>query len=296
MPTPLVSICIPTFNGEEFLAEAMDSAICQTYSNLEIVVSDDASKDNTLKIVEAYQQKTHIPIRVFHHTPSGIGANWNFCMRQARGEYIKFLFQDDLLAPDCIEKMISVFAVYPDLGLVASKRTIIMSKKEKDRSTQIWLKYCENLQLNFENNRDEFTFLDASFFGTKHFLAKTTNVIGEPTAVMFKSDIVSEIGYFDESFVQILDYEYWFRILRKHPIAIINEPLVSFRLHDKQATAINQNRKISDYEVYEQILYKDYFGLLHRNLKIKLLEKFHPFLKYIIPVLKKIRRLFKKLF
>lgn len=289
MDNPLVSICIPTYNGAAYLAEALQSAIGQTYPHLEIVVSDDASTDGTLEIVESFKQKTQLPIRVFQHTPSGIGANWNHCMQKAQGEYIKFLFQDDVLMPDCVEKMVLAFDQYPKIGLVASKRKIFLSDKEKNKEVEIWLKYCENLQLKFEKKNEEITFLDKRFFGTIHFLNKPANVIGEPTAVMFKKELISKIGYFDESFVQILDYEYWYRILRKYSIAILNKPLISFRLHDKQATAVNKNRKVPDYLLYEQKLYQEYFGLLHRNLKIKLLEKYHPLFKHIIPHFRKIR-------
>ena len=85
----LVSICIPTYNGEAYLAEALQSAIAQTYRPLEIIVSDDASKDRTLDIVKEFQTKTDIPFYVYHHQPAGIGANWNNCVSHANGEYIK---------------------------------------------------------------------------------------------------------------------------------------------------------------------------------------------------------------
>src|SRR5690606_24488463 len=88
---PLVSICIPTYNGAAYIAEALESAIHQTYPHLEIVVSDDASTDATLAIVERFKSKTHIPVSVYHHVPKGIGANWNHCVKQANGAYIKFL-------------------------------------------------------------------------------------------------------------------------------------------------------------------------------------------------------------
>ena len=60
MFNPLVSICIPTYNGFEFIAEAMESAINQTYSNLEIIVSDDASKDDTLKVIQEFKKRTNV--------------------------------------------------------------------------------------------------------------------------------------------------------------------------------------------------------------------------------------------
>ena len=80
---PLVSICIPTFNGEAYLEECLHSAINQTYKNIEIIVSDDASKDRTLQIINEITSKTDIPIFIFKHQPNGIGANWNNCIKNA---------------------------------------------------------------------------------------------------------------------------------------------------------------------------------------------------------------------
>src|SRR5690606_34276938 len=116
---PLVSICIPTYNGEAFIAEALESAIQQSYPNLEIVVSDDASQDGTLALVERFKARTPIPIYVYKHEPQGIGANWNYCVTKAKGAYIKFLFQDDVLEPDCISKMMQ-FMSSSKVGLVYS--------------------------------------------------------------------------------------------------------------------------------------------------------------------------------
>ena len=70
--SPLVSICIPTYNGQQFIAEAISSALAQTYKNLEIIVSDDASKDDTLSIIKNHTSKTQIPIHIFNHKPIGI--------------------------------------------------------------------------------------------------------------------------------------------------------------------------------------------------------------------------------
>lgn len=89
--SPLVSICIPTFNGAAFIEEAMESALSQTYSNLEIVVSDDHSSDETITKIESFRNQTKIPIFIYHHEPHGIGANWNYCVSKAHGDYIKFL-------------------------------------------------------------------------------------------------------------------------------------------------------------------------------------------------------------
>ncbi len=281
----LVSICIPTFNGAKYIAEAMDSAIEQTYSNIEIIISDDKSNDNTLAIVESYREKTDIPIYIYHHQPNGIGANWNNSVKKANGEYIKFLFQDDILYSSCIEKMILVFCQNPKLGLVACKRDFIIEEK-KSESINNWINKYGNLQSDFEKN-EPITFLDNTFFKNKNFLRPPLNKIGEPPVVMFKKSMLAKVTYFDEKLVQILDYIFYYKILKHYPIAIINKPLVAFRIHKDQATSVNKNKSIPDYKMYDVILYKDFFKLLNDSEQDRLQRKFSIYNKFK-RVLKKI--------
>ena len=145
MQYPLVSICIPTYNGSVYIAEALQSALSQTYQNLEIVVSDDASTDETLAIVQSYVDKTDVPFRVVHHVPNGIGANWNNCIKNATGVYIKFLFQDDILHPTCVTELVSILEANPNLGLVGCKRDFIVTNTPSDEIKR-WIDKYENLQ------------------------------------------------------------------------------------------------------------------------------------------------------
>lgn len=284
----MVSICIPTYNGAKFLAEAMDSAIAQTYKNLEIIVSDDASKDDTLKIIASYKEKTDIPIIIYDHKPSGIGANWNNCIKKANGEYIKFLFQDDILYLDCIEKMVTLFSEHTNLGLVACKRDFIIENPSEVIND--WIKNYSNLQQQFEEDT-AITYLDKSFFKRQDFISPPlNNKIGEPPTVLFKKSTIESIGYFDESLQQILDYVFYYRLLKKYSIAIINEPLVAFRIHNSQATNVNRNRKINDYKLYDKILYNEFYKLLHPSQQKRLTAKFSIFTK----IKKIIKRVYKR--
>ena len=74
---PLVSVCIPTFNGEKYLQEALDSVAQQSYANLEVIISDDASTDKTLEMLEDYKNNSKNTVRIFHHNPDGIAKNWD---------------------------------------------------------------------------------------------------------------------------------------------------------------------------------------------------------------------------
>ena len=288
---PLVSVCVPTFNGYQYIAEALQSIEHQTYQNIEIIVSDDASTDGTLEILETFKNQADIPVHIFHHLPNGIGANWNNCLKHASGKYIKFLFQDDVMLPGCLEEMISVFEQYPKVAMVASKRDFIIETRMKTDQINQWVATYGDLQAHMHLPPQDIHILDKAIFGLPTFYASPLNKVGEPSVVMFKKDIISKVGYFDKNLKQILDYEYWYRILKKHPVAIINKPLVKFRLHQNQATNVNRNQNIDDYQYYEQILYKDYYSLLHPKVKKRLYLKFHPFAKFKKRVIGKLKRM-----
>lgn len=178
MKKSLVSICIPTYNGAKFIAEAMDSALCQTYEHLEIIVSDDASKDATLEIIEAYKAKTNIPISIYLHEPNGIGANWNHCIKQAKGKYIKFLFQDDVLLPNCIEKMVRVLENDYTVGLVASKRDFIVETPFVSGSTEKFIQEYNDLQKALQLPlKDGLRIIDKSLFKSNLFFKSPLNKV-----------------------------------------------------------------------------------------------------------------------
>lgn len=289
MNNPLVTICIPTLNGSKFLKQALDSIIAQTYNNIEVVVSDDSSMDSTVELLQEFKSKVNFPVSIYKHEPNGIGANWNNCIRKARGEYIKFLFQDDLLYPNCVHEMVTYLTENKSIGLVGCKRDIII-EGEKNESIEKWLSIYENLQSQIEEG-DMVTILDSRFFSREDFLLPPLNKIGEPPTVMFKRKIVEEVGYFDEDLEQKLDYVFYYRILKKYPIAIINRPLASFRLHDKQATQINHKKRIPDRKRYDEILYKEFYTLLHPKHKKKLALKYCLKAKLI----NKLHRAFRRL-
>ena len=283
MEQPLVSICIPTYNGAKYILEALVSAVNQTYTKLEIIISDDNSKDSTLKIVESFKSKTNIPIRVYKHTPKRIGENWNNCIRYAQGQYIKFLFQDDILEKDCIQTMVNLIESDGQIGLVSCKRAFII--QDQSSSNAQWIKDFGDLQekLNLDWSKG-YALIDNSLFKHKEFLKSPLNKIGEPTTYLFKKDIVNNIGYFDENLVQILDYVFCYRVLKHYKIAILKEPLVKFRLHNEQATKENLNHETGDSVAYKKILYKEFLPLLDDYMRLHFLKRYNWFykLKYFI--------------
>ncbi|WP_179335370.1 glycosyltransferase family 2 protein [Winogradskyella costae] len=287
---PLVSICIPTFNGAKFIAEAMQSAIDQDYPNLEIIISDDASKDDTLTITENFKKQTAIPIKIYPHKPNGIGSNWNYSITKAAGEYIKFLFQDDVLMPNCISSMVEVMENNPKLGMVASKREFLIEDTFLNETIKKWIEKFSDLQrgLNFKSENN-IQIIDHTLFCSNQFLRSPLNKIGEPCVIMFKKGILEKIGYYREDLKQILDYEFCYRLLKTQPIAIINENLVKFRLHQNQATNVNRHSGTDDYKKYNKILLREYFWYLNTNTRIRLLKKEYKWINFLFKLKSKLK-------
>jgi len=106
-PSPLVSICMPAYNAEQYIAEALDSILAQTYPNIEVIVVNDGSTDSTAKVLEAYGAKG---VKVIHQENKGQCAAANRAFRESEGDLIKFFDADDLLNPENIALQVEKLA------------------------------------------------------------------------------------------------------------------------------------------------------------------------------------------
>jgi glycosyltransferase involved in cell wall biosynthesis/radical SAM superfamily enzyme YgiQ (UPF0313 family) len=256
---PIVSICIPTFNGEKFLAETLSSALSQTYSNIEIIISDDGSTDRTLEIAKSFQDKTSKEFVIISHRNYGLIQNWNFCITKAHGQYIKFLFQDDLLEPDCIEKMVEIAEQDEEIGMVFSPRGIILDEKDRnDRFCMCVYNGASNLHIHWSNLKPIQE--GKELLSDPKLMGEPPNKIGEPSTVMIKKEVFEKIGGFDGELCQLVDMEMWLRIMSQYKIAFVNKILSHFRVHLEQQTRKNAdkgNTIVADWQRYYDKIYKD---------------------------------------
>jgi glycosyltransferase involved in cell wall biosynthesis len=237
---PKVCICIPTYNGESYLDSAIGSAVAQTYPNLEIIISDDCSSDITVAIATAWQTKSPLPITLLQHERYGLVENWNYCVQYVQNQkndpakYIKFLFQDDLLAANCVARMIEVAEQENDIGLVFSRRSLLYGTSEQLPAPLHWLRDLHKSWTKLQPIQ-----AGMELFSDRHFLHQPDNKIGEPTSVLIKIDVLAKLGLFDTSLRQYCDLEMWFRIMAHYHVAFINEELATFRIHQEQTTNAN---------------------------------------------------------
>ncbi len=217
---PAVSICIPTYNYGRYLSDALDSALAQTFADIEIVVVDNCSDDGTPELVSEYCRRDGRV--VFHRNAGNIGmtGNFNRAMELARGKYVKFLCADDVLASGCVERLVEAMEANPGVALAACKREIFRTGRPVFRSNPKGIR--ARVTAGTQAIRD-------CFF--------VRNYIGEPTAVLFrKSDVVSG---FDDRYYQALDVDMWFRLLENGSLAYIDDALCGVREHDSTGTAKN---------------------------------------------------------
>ncbi len=218
--SPSVSVCIPTYNRASTVAGAIASAQAQSYGNIEILVVDNHSVDETEEVVRKLA-RTDERIR-YVRQPENVGMTRNFsaCIAAARGEFIKFLCDDDALAPDCVSKLKEAFGWSAKVALAAGARRLVDDKSRP-------------LRVAGARRRSEL--VDGDRMIRECFVSG--NRIGEPTAVMFRR---SDAGRgFDARYEQAVDLEMWCYLLRKGRLAFRSEVLCSVRQHSAQATREN---------------------------------------------------------
>ena len=215
-----ISVLIPCYEQARFLPEALESVLRQDFQDFEVIASDDASPDNTFSILQDYAARDS-RVRIFHQ-PSNLGmvANWNFCLRQARGEAVKLMGGDDRLdRTDCLSRQWQSLQS-SGVALAACARKII------DQSSDT-LKTLVNLSSGVFS-QDKIT---------PKMLEHQDNLIGEPVCCLFRRKDATR--GFNHDYLQNTDIEMWFHILRFGGLAYDPEPLVSFRRHPDQNTNIH---------------------------------------------------------
>ncbi|NET28955.1 MAG: glycosyltransferase [Okeania sp. SIO1I7] len=279
---PLVSICIPTYNGENFIRAAINSALSQTYSNLEIIISDDNSTDKTLEIAKTLQSENpQIEFRIICHQNYGLVGNLNFCISQARGKYIKFLFQDDLLEKSCIEELVKIAEQDSEIGLIFSRRRVILEPGAENNSTCVAAYHgTQDLYKDWSNLKTIQSGKDLLL--DPNLMKYRLNKIGEPTTVLIPKAVFEKIGLFDSSLTQVLDIDMWLRIMGNYKIGFVDKTLSQLRIHPRQQTQVNltSGKNPQDYQrFYQKMLENPVYSFLTPGVKETARKKLGVLLK-----------------
>lgn len=223
--SPLVSICIPTWNSARYLRRTLDSIIAQTYANLEVIISDNASGDETVAIANEYGAKYGFKVFV-NAENNGAFNNWNRLIELAQGKYVAIYHSDDIYEPSIVEESVAFLEREPQAGLVSTLATVIDEAGKEHypvkspagvMPSQLY-GFAESFRAVLRNGGDRIFLVTPS--------------------VMVRRRLYLELGAFDTSgcFGSAGDYEMWLRIASSNQVAVIPRPLMRYRVHSTQGS------------------------------------------------------------
>jgi glycosyltransferase involved in cell wall biosynthesis len=213
--TPTVSVCIPTYNGEEFIERTLESVLAQHYKDFEIVLGDDGSTDATLEVVSACTDER---LRIAPGTSGGSApANFNRLIEAARGRYVKVLCQDDMIYPDCLGRQVEAMERGAEQGavLVSCKRDIVDDDDRVVVPNRGW--------------RNAAGVIDGARAMRANVRAGT-NLIGEPSATLCSREVLLAVGGYSLDQTYMVDLDLWMRMLDRGNLVYLPEPLCTFRV------------------------------------------------------------------
>lgn len=269
---PLISICIPTYNGEKYLAECMDSVCAQTFVDFEVLVVDDCSSDTTFKIASKYAAHD-VRIRVLQNKKNlGLVGNWNRCVELAQGEWIKFVFQDDLIGPECIARMLS--ACEKDTALVACARELLFEPEITEEVRQCYRRSERTITETWGEEKK----ISAEQFCQATLEQLGANLIGEPTAVLLHRRVFQMYGNFNPALIMSCDLEYWARVAVHAGFVRVTVPLATFRVHGGATSAGNRGSRSYRMDVLDDlvVLHEFAFNSVYKPLLAAAAERQPP--------------------
>ncbi|HJX31876.1 MAG TPA: glycosyltransferase [Thermodesulfobacteriota bacterium] len=198
MQGPLLSVIIPVYNGERYLAESIQSVLAQDYRPIEIIVVDDGSTDGTAEIARFYKN-----IRYLFQKNKGLSGARNTGIAAAQGEFLAFLDADDMWMPEKLSRQVSYLAQHPDVGFVYAHRRMIIEEGVK---TPSW--YIEH---------------------------DSPGLI--PSTLVARKNIFETVGYYNPDY-KFAENAEWLARARDAgiPMAVLPETLLIYRVHDRNLT------------------------------------------------------------
>lgn len=222
MSQPLVSIAIPAYNSEKYLAPALQSCLDQTYPNIEVVISDDQSKDGTVMIIREFMQKAGNIRYVTQEKNLGPVANVNAAVGMAKGEFVIILDHDDMLPPHHVERMVKHFTS-PDIALVHCNAMRIDSAGREIRMVG-----CD--QEKIKQSRRPLKYL-------------CFNNFIQSCGMMFRRSAFEAIGGWDESFYYDGEWDSYVRYAEKFKFDYATDTFGYYRVHETNITHLLQTKE-----------------------------------------------------
>jgi glycosyltransferase involved in cell wall biosynthesis len=224
-PVPSVSVCIPVYQGERFLAETLRSVLDQTYRDFELVVLDNASSDHSAAVVQSFGDPR---IRLERNsTVLSQPDNWNRVVQLTRAPLVKLVCADDLLHPRCLELQVAPMEADPGLALVAARRHMI------DEQSRVIVP---------RRGLSGLTGVRTGVEVARRVVRNGANPIGEPGGVLFRREDFFAAGGWRADRTYIMDLDLWMRLLQYGEFLGLPETLAAFRIGRGSVSSENGDR------------------------------------------------------
>ncbi|MEG8945549.1 glycosyltransferase [Rosettibacter firmus] len=211
---PFFSVIVPTFNQAEYLGEALDSLLNQTFTNWEAIIVNDGSTDNTKDVIDKYLSMDK-RFKAFHKENGGVASALNLGIKNARGEWICWLSSDDLFEPKKLEIHFNAIKQNPAIKFFHSHWYLLEDKTKQKIAPGLWLN------------------IPPKEYQVLHFF--WANYVHGNSVAIHKS-VFDNVGLFDENLRQGQDFDMWLRISSKYESFFINKRTCITRLHKGQTT------------------------------------------------------------
>ncbi len=229
-----VDILLATYNGEQYLKEQLDSILSQSHKEFRLLISDDSSTDDTVKILKEYEEKDNRITVFFQDKNCGVIKNFEFLLEKVENEYYMFSDQDDIWKEDKIEKSIKKLEetdsslVYTDLEVVDSDLNVIYESYWKLKGIYNKIKKYNNFESLYLNN----------------FVTGCT--------IISKKELIKEVLPLPNTSKFVL-HDYWIPLIlsQKYKISYIEEPLIKYRQHKNNK--VGSKKKVDELKEFEDV-------------------------------------------
>lgn len=243
---PKVTVIIPSYNCEAYIAETIDSILNQTFRDIELIVVDDGSTDRTQEIVKGYGE----PVRLITQQNARVCAARNRGIREAKGEFICLMDHDDYWFPEKLSRQIEEFERHPEAGAVFS--TFIRWYRDKDGNFPAPESY-DRASVTDDTDPEFTGWIYHQFLLDCWMLT---------SSAMFRKEVFDKCGMFDEALPYSEDWELWIRMSRHYPMVKLNRPYTLYRQHPLQGNRIVRD---IDYRTVLLINTRRKWGLCNQN-------------------------------
>ncbi len=242
---PLVSVIIPTYNRGWIVKEAIDSVLAQDYENFELIVVDDGSTDNTAQLLQGYGRN----LTVISQPNCGVSAARNRGIAAAAGQLVALLDSDDLWLPGKLSRQVAFFEAHPQALI--------------NQTEEIWIRNGVRVNPGRRHRKPCGMIFERSL----------ALCLVSPSAVMIKKSLLDTVGGFDESLPACEDYDLWLRISCRHPVHLIDTPLIVKR--GGHADQLSKAAGLDRYRIYclQKIIDSGHLSDSQQRAAVRVLEE-----------------------